>query len=576
MKHLFDPMLLLRRGGVLSVFLVFSVTLLFAQDIPLPSVAQLEWQQKERIMFVHFGPAAFQAREYDDWSSDINEMYLSKLDTDQWCQVAKSWGAKMIVFVAKHCGGFCWWQTKTSDYGVAQIPWKSGKGDVMKELSASCKKYGLDMGVYVYPGDEHWGAGIGSGGITKDPSKQEAYNKVYRQQLTELLSRYGTIKEVWFDGNCHIPVKDILKEHAPDAVYFQGKSATLRWVGNEDGYAPDPNWYTLSKEDGASGTATSLHSDVNGEAYLPVEIDVPLLKNGGHKWFWAPGTDSLIMTKQQLMDIYYKSVGRGSVLLLNSTPDTTGLIPASHVTVYKAFGKEIERRFAKPLKSMAANGRDLQISFRQPTFVNHLVLQEDLKMGQRVLSYIAEGSLDGKTWTTLIEGTSVGQKKIDRFPSHRVKHVRIRILKSKALPHILNFALYQVKDNDEDVQQQKKEAVSRVGYWEGNTYDEIHWKELELDLTPYMNKIGQYDVDFCIQSYDYSNQEPSGLEFKDVELQMYGKQMPEAIELLKNRMTFRINRSQQTLDDFPTKLKMNIRRRDCKSSGEIQIKRVTY
>ena len=211
-------------------------------NIVLPTKAQADWQRKECIMFVHYGPAAFQGREYDNWSSDIRKMYMSKLNTDQWCEVARSWGAKMIIFVAKHCGGFCWWQTDTSDYGVKNTPWKNGEGDVMKDLSASCKKYGLDMGVYVYPGDEHWGAGIGSGGVTKDPSKQEAYNKIYRQQLEELLSGYGTMKEVWFDGNCHIPVKDILDQYASEAVIFQGKHATIRWVGNEDGFAPDPNW----------------------------------------------------------------------------------------------------------------------------------------------------------------------------------------------------------------------------------------------------------------------------------------------------------------------------------------------
>jgi len=118
-------------------------------NIPLPTKAQLDWQQKERIMFVHFGPATFQGREYDNWSSSIANMHLSALNTDQWCEVARSWGAKMIIFVAKHCGGFCWWQTNTTNYSVSHIPWENGKGDVMKNLSVSCKKYGLDLGVYV-------------------------------------------------------------------------------------------------------------------------------------------------------------------------------------------------------------------------------------------------------------------------------------------------------------------------------------------------------------------------------------------------------------------------------------------
>jgi len=293
----------------------------FSQNIPIPSEAQLRWHAYEQIMFVHLSPATWQGREYDNGSTPLSDIQLSSLDTDQWCEVAKSWGAKMVVFVAKHAGGFCWWQTQTTDYGVRNVSWKNGKGDVLKDLAASTKKFGLDLGIYVYPGDEQWGAGIGSGGITKDPLKQEEYNLVFRKQLTEVLTKYGKMSEVWFDGNCHIPVEDILKEHAADAVIFQGKMASLRWVGNEDGIAPYPNWYTLENSDLKTGTSTALHSDIQGDAYAPLEVDVPLLKNGGHKWFWAPDTDHLLMNTSQLMDIYYKSVGRGAVLLLNSSPD---------------------------------------------------------------------------------------------------------------------------------------------------------------------------------------------------------------------------------------------------------------
>jgi alpha-L-fucosidase len=274
-----------------------------------------------------------------------------------------SWGAKLILFVAKHTGGFCWWQTNTTSYGIKDTPWRNGKGDVLKDLSESCKKYGLGLGIYVYPGDDTWGAGIGSGGVTSDPSRQEAYNKVFREQMTEVLSGYGPVQEVWFDGSCKIEIGDILEKYASDAVILQGPKATIRWVGNESGYAPFSNWYTLKYEDMATGIATALQSDPFGDVYAPVEVDVPLLKNGGHKWFWAPGTDSLILTTDQLMDIYYKSVGRGAVLLLNSTPDTSGLIPEAHVAAYKAFGKEIQRRFGSPLKSTTSKGNIIDMDF---------------------------------------------------------------------------------------------------------------------------------------------------------------------------------------------------------------------
>lgn len=418
---------LLRYFFLTFFFLIQYVGL--AQNSPLPSDAQLRWHAYEQIMFIHLSPATWQGREYDNGSTPLSAIQLSGLDTDQWCEVAKSWGARMIIFVAKHAGGFYWWQTETTDYGIRNVSWKDGEGDVLGELAASTKKYGLDLGIYVYPGDEQWGAGIGSGGITKEPSRQEEYNLVFRKQLTEVLTNYGRISEVWFDGNCHIPVEDILKEHAAEAVIFQGKMASLRWVGNEDGIAPYPNWYTLKNPDLKTGTSTALHSDIRGDAYAPVEVDVPLLKNGGHKWFWAPNTDHLLMSTDQLMDIYYKSVGRGAVLLLNSSPDTTGLIPKSHVEVYQKFGEELTRRFSEPLITQSGNDEILELNFSVLTDVNHLVLQENLKGGQKIRKYTIEGLHDGE-WFEIYEGSSIGSKKIDYFPTERLQKLRVRILES--------------------------------------------------------------------------------------------------------------------------------------------------
>lgn len=545
------------------------------KKIVTPSTTQADWQRKERIMFIHFGPATFQGREYDNWSSDIRHMYMSKLDTDQWCEVARSWGAKMIVFVAKHCGGFCWWQTETSNYGIKNTPWKNGQGDVMKDLSSSCLKYGLDLGVYVYPGDEHWGAGIGSGGITKDPSLQNEYNRIYRQQLRELLTGYGTIKEVWFDGNCHIPVKDILDKYASDAVIFQGKHATIRWVGNEDGYAPDPNWYTVNKPDMLSGGATAVHSDVNGDVYAPVEIDVPLLKNGGHKWFWAPGTDSLIMTKDQLMELYFNSVGRGSVLLLNATPDTTGLIPPSHVQTYKNFGETISGYFDYPLAKTDGNKRQLVCKFSSLQKVNCIMLQENLMKGQLVTSYHIEGSKDGKQWEVLCKGTSIGNKKIDRFATKELIAVRFVADHYKKTPDIENFSVYCLPE-DAIQSVSSSNATVAISSWEYSTYPTDKWTDVEIDLTSYLNSIGQYEIIFKTTGYDYQDKRPSGLEVKNVELEMYGSNMNDALQEVKEQGRFIITRSQQTLDDFPTKIRMKVKSRPCKSIGVVSLQKIKY
>ena len=557
--------------------------------VPLPSKAQLRWQNYEQTMFVCLDPCTWQGREYDNHSVSLNRINPTDLNTDQWCLAAKSWGAKLILFVAKHTGGFCWWQTATSDYGIKNTPWKDGKGDVLKELSASCKKYGLDLGIYVYPGDDTWGAGIGSGGITKDPSRQEGYNKVFRQQMTEVLTKYGPVHEVWFDGSCLINVNDLLEKYASDAVILQGPMANLRWVGNEDGFAPYSNWYTLSSKDLRTGVATSIQSDPFGDAYAPVEIDVPLLKNKGHKWFWAPNTDNLVLTTDQLMNIYYKSVGRGGMILLNSTPDTTGLIPPSHLAAYKAFGEEIKRRFDNPIRKTKGEGNALEISFSEPTEINHVILQEDLSKGQRVLGYTIEGTNEKGESLNLYKGTSVGHKRICYFSPVSVRCIKVSFTNIKAKPVITNFAVYNIKGVSLEPEKrnepsgfydgiarkhkisQNEELAIEIGKWDNNSMNTREWKERSIDLTKYVTKIGQYEVNFSGKD----NKEP-GLEFKDWEMEMYGGITKNAVELLNGSSTFRITRSQQTLNEFPTILRLKLKCRSENASGIITIKRLTY
>ncbi|MFA6127835.1 MAG: alpha-L-fucosidase [Bacteroidales bacterium] len=565
--------------SAVTVTIMMAVGWLAAQSqpaaIPLPSTPQLRWQNYEQTMFIHYNPTTWTNREYDDLSLPLSRMNPTKLNTDQWCQVAKSWGARLIVFVAKHTGGFCWWQTNTTEYGVNHIPWMKGKGDVLKMLSFSCKKYGLDLGVYIYPGDEKWGAGIGSGGKTTDPARQEAYNQVFRQQLTEVLSLYGPMKEVWFDGSCVIDVADIIKKYAADAVVFQGPQATIRWVGNESGISPYPNWYTLKSADLKTGIATALHSDPAGDAYAPVEVDLPLLANGGHKWFWAPGTDNLILTPQQLMDVYYRTVGRGAVMLLNSTPDTTGLIPESHVKAYKALGEEITRRFGNPIKTTSGKGAETVLDFGRYTLVNHVIIQEDLAFGQRIRKYLIEGFENNK-WVILSEGCSVGQKRIDPFKVKTVSKIRLRITESAGEPVIKTFSAYNIvgyKPTNGVLDASKN--TSTIGAWTAETFGD-EWKEFSLDLTPYLKYIAQYRVNFEMVSYDWLKD--WGLEFKDWQVEMYGKNLPQAVEKVKDGCAFLITRSQQTekADDHRTIFKVMVRSKPGKTMGNVTVKRVVF
>lgn len=546
-----------------------------SQNIPLPSQAQLMWHNGERIMFVHWGMATWQNREYDNHTTNLDDVHPSKYNTDQWCEVARSWGATMIIFVAKHTGGFCWWQTNTSDYGVKQLKWKDGKADVMEDLSKSCKKYGLRLGVYIYPGDDRWGAGIGSGGICEDASKQKAYNKIFRQQLKEVLTNYGKISEVWFDGNCKIPVKDILEEYAKDAVIFQGEQASLRWVGNEDGIAPYPNWYSLDEKDLKKGNATALNSDVNGDAYAPVEIDVPLLKNKGHKWFWSVDSDSLLLSVEQLMNLYYKSVGRGSVLLLNSTPDTSGLIPQSHCQIYKAFGDEIIRRFSFPLKMTKGTANTMQFLFKEPTLCNHITIEEDLAFGQRILEYVVKGKQDGK-WITLCKGTSVGSKRIEYFKDVVLDAIKLEITKFKDTPVIKHFMVFNVQTSLTDLILENEDwRPVQVSYWDKNSFNERDFNDFTIDLTDYANNVGEYVLSFNQLSMDYAANKSSRLIFEDIQLEIYGKKHNDLVKQIAPNQ-FLITNSQQTLKEYPIIFKAKIKHSGANSVGEINLRKINY
>ena len=219
-------------------------------------------------MFIHFGLETWLDKESDDEPALENLKLFDppNLNVAQWVDVAESFGAKYIVLVAKHVGGFCLWQTDSTEYSIKNAPYQQGKGDILAELSRTCRRRGMQLGVYVYPGSLYHGAGVGVGGKTDDPARQDEYNRMYRQQLTEVLSRYGEMHEVWFDGSITIPVDDILKKHAANAVVFQGPRATIRWVGNERGHAPYPAWNSVNSEDPVvtAGHATAIPTEING------------------------------------------------------------------------------------------------------------------------------------------------------------------------------------------------------------------------------------------------------------------------------------------------------------------------
>ena len=410
-----------------------------AIDRPTPSPSQLAWHDLEIGMFIHIAPQTWQDTESDRLDTPLSDINPDQLDTDQWVGVAESMGAKYIVFVAKHEGGFCWWPTATTDYSVKSTPWRGGKGDVMKDLANSCRARGMKLGVYISPRDLKHGVGIG--GRAEDPAKQADYEKMFRAQLTELLTNYGTMMEVWFDGSLVFDVGDILAAHAPDAVVFQGPQATIRWVGNEDGHAPYPAWNGVKLGDKKWGDYTAADGIMPGKGadrWLPNECDARIRKT----WFWRTDNANTLKSLDALVEMHEKSVGRGSVLLLNHTPDRTGRIPEADAVRAAEFGVELQRRYGKALLETSGRGTLITAQPSAPVTIDAVVTMEDISQGERISSYVIEGLIDER-WKILAAGSAIGHKKIDRLEQPTtVVAVRLRVLESDGEPIVRRVALH--------------------------------------------------------------------------------------------------------------------------------------
>jgi alpha-L-fucosidase len=390
------------------------------------------------------------------------------------------------------------------------------------------------------------------------------------------------MKEVWFDGSCVIDISDVLEKYAGDAVIFQGPQATIRWVGNERGIAPYPNWYTINQSDLKTGTSHALHSDPDGDTYAPVEVDVPfLMTEKSYRWFWAPHTDDMILSVPDLMNIYNKSVGRGSVLLLNATPDTTGLIPKLHVKRYKEFGKALNQRFSKPVASSSGEGNVLEMQLKKTVPVNCAVIQEEIAYGQRVRKFVIEGYSEGQ-WKVIKEGSSVGYKRIEEFPTVNISRVRLRITESVATPLIRNFSVFCIR---EPVQERKNPTAGyepvTLGGWERGTFT-ADWQDFSLDLTPYMiDKVGQFELKFQMISHDRNFEKAGtggyGLEFRDWKIELYGTSNPEVIRMTGNGV-FLINHSQHITGETGMKVvfRTKIRTKPGGSVGTIDLKMIGF
>ncbi|OIO02683.1 alpha-L-fucosidase [Candidatus Desantisbacteria bacterium CG_4_10_14_0_8_um_filter_48_22] len=406
--------------------------------LALPSPAQAAWQDLEIGMFIHFAPNTWQDQHYDMLYTPLSEINPKELDAAQWVDVAESMNAKYIVFTAKHCGGFCMWPTKTTDYSVKSIPWRKGKGDICGDLAKECRKRKMPLGFYLSPRDDHFG--ITTSGIARSGRSchQELYNKIYRQQLEELCTGYGKLVEIWFDGGADGDLAGpVIKKYQPEAMVFGSNRATIRWVGNEDGVAPYPARNTVSNNDKDWSPERNAAAGGKGTKWMPAECDVAIRRD----WFWFTTNEGTLKSLDKLMDIYYRSVGHGCNLLLNHTPDRTGLIPSADVERAAEFGIEIKNRFSSLLAETKGKGSVFELDLEKDTVIKHFVAMEDIRHGERVRAYRIE-VLANDEWKTIVTGSAVGHKKIDRIEPVMASRARLRVLKSAGTPVIRSFAIY--------------------------------------------------------------------------------------------------------------------------------------
>ena len=440
-----------------------------------PTPQQLEWQQMELTAFLHFGVNTFTGREWGDGTEGPNIFNPTALDCEQWVRTLKDAGFKMALITAKHHDGFCLWPTKTTRHSVASSPWKDGKGDVVRELRDACKKYGIKFGVYLSPWDRN----------ASCYGDSPAYNQFFIEQLTELLTNYGEVHEVWFDGANGEGPNGKKQIYDWDAILrtirrLQPKAVTaimgddVRWVGNEKGIGRETEWsataltpgiYPRSGEQnkalGIYGKAKDLGGrDIVARAtelfWYPSEVDVSIRPG----WFYHADQDNQVKSLSHLVDIYFKSVGYNSVLLLNIPPDLRGRIHESDVQRLKEFSGYLKKTFARNyvLKGdetwQGTSGTAREYDVQKGALVNAFMIQEDISKGQRIESFLVEAYKDG-AWIHLSEGTTVGYKRLVRFSDTRPERIRVTIRSARGIANVSAVGLFYAEplaDKSEEVQ----------------------------------------------------------------------------------------------------------------------------
>ena len=453
--------------------------------LPVPSAAQMKWHEMELNAFVHFTTNTFTNLEWGYGDEKESIFNPTAANAGQWAKTLKDNGFKTLILTCKHHDGFCLWPSKYTEHSIKNSPYKNGKGDLVKEASEACKKYGLHFGVYLSPWDRN-----------RADYGKPSYITYYRNQLKELFTNYGKIVEMWFDGanggdgyyggarekrkingQTYYDWPNTLKlvrSMQPEVVFFSDAGPGVRWVGNESGIAGETNWNSISTDTifaGKAGIEKLLNTgSPDGDKWVPAEVDVSIRPG----WFYHAAEDSQVKTPERLFDIYLSSVGRGSTLLLNIPPDRRGLFHDNDVKSLYKFSALLKKEFKTNLALKAkvsadsyrgsnatfspANITDAKkdtywttdddvtsgtftISLPKKSTVKYILLQEYIKLGQRVSAFNVEAWIDNG-WQPIATATTIGYKRILKVEPLQTDKIRVNITASKACPLISNVAIY--------------------------------------------------------------------------------------------------------------------------------------
>ena len=434
---------------------------------PRPNARQLAWQEAELGVVFHYDLHVFDGKKYGQGNNRITpvEDYQifnpTELDTDQWIKAAKAAGAKFAILTATHETGFALYQSDVNPYCLKAVKWKDGRGDIVRDFVNSCRKYDVKPGIYL---GIRWNSFFGvhdfrvNGEGEFRENRQKYYNRMVERMLEELCTRYGELFEIWFDGGASHPDKGapdvlpIVQQYQPNCLFYHNEQlAEARWGGSESGTVGYPCWATMPTPHSHFGELPGerlkflSHGDPEGKYWMPAMSDAPLRgENGRHEWFWEPGDEEHLEPLEDLMEMYYKSVGRNSTLIMGLTPDPDGLMPDPDVKRLKEWGDEIRHRFSTPLAATSGTGKRITLSLEKEQKMNHVIIQEDIRYGESVRKYTVEAWVGGE-WKTLCEGESIGHKRIQSFDETACSRVQLIIQSSTAEPKVRNLAVYYVK-----------------------------------------------------------------------------------------------------------------------------------